>query len=77
MQAPDPLVDAVRRALEKDRRTRVIDLHVWSVGPGIYAAAATLVAPRDRLALEYRRRIPAELGIVHVQIEIHPDGARG
>ena len=43
-QAPDELVDAIRRSVESDGDGRVADLHVWLIGPGTYAASITVVA---------------------------------
>lgn len=50
---------------------RVVDLHVWSVGPGIRAAAISLVSHAPRAPDTYKSRIPNDLGIVHLTIEVH------
>lgn len=75
-QAPASLRDALRAALEADGDSRVSDLHVWTVGPGIHAAALTLVAAAPREPAAYLALIPRRLGIVHATIEVHrcPDG---
>jgi cation diffusion facilitator family transporter len=70
MQAPDHLVQAVRDGIEQDEETRLTDIHVWSIGPGIYAAALTVVATTPRTAEEYQGRVPAALGVVHMNIEV-------
>jgi hypothetical protein len=38
-QAPEPVLRAVREAIEGAADNRLYDLHVWSVAPGAYAAA--------------------------------------
>ncbi|MCW8851248.1 MAG: CDF family Co(II)/Ni(II) efflux transporter DmeF, partial [Gammaproteobacteria bacterium] len=45
-QAPEVLQREIREILEADEDTRVTDLHVWSIGPGIYSAQITLVGHR-------------------------------
>ncbi|NLV43652.1 MAG: CDF family Co(II)/Ni(II) efflux transporter DmeF [Candidatus Hydrogenedentes bacterium] len=70
MQAPDAIVAAVRNSLEQDGEARVTDLHVWSIGPCLYAAAINLVTSTPRQAEYYHDMIPPELGLVHVTIEV-------
>ena len=43
-QAPASVQDAIRRSLEGFRDTRVVDLHVWSIGPGLFAAEISVVS---------------------------------
>lgn len=69
-QAPQPILDGVRRAIESDDGTELNDVHIWSIGPGIYAAALMLESPRPRSPEEYKRRIPRELGIGHITLEV-------
>ena len=38
MQAPKELQEQVRQAIESEGDSRISDLHIWAVGPGIYAA---------------------------------------
>lgn len=69
MQAPEPLRKAIREAIERPGDGRVSDLHVWSVGPGIYAAEIGVVASEPLEADAYRALLPRDLGLVHVTIE--------
>lgn len=71
-QAPEPLQERVRNAIERDSGDRVSDLHVWSIGPGIWAAEITVVANDARDADAYRARLPEDLGLVHVTVEVQP-----
>jgi Co/Zn/Cd efflux system component len=57
-------------AIEARDGDRVVDLHVWSVGPGIYSAIVSVVAGDPASPEEYRRRLPGDLGIVHATIEV-------
>lgn len=69
LQAPADLRDAVRQALESDGDTRVSDLHVWAIGPGIHAAEIALVSSNPLPGEAYRRLLPDALGIVHATVE--------
>lgn len=68
-QAPEEVRRRIVAAMER-RGERVCDLHVWSVGPGIYAAEISLVTDRPGCASQFRARVPEGLGIVHVTIEV-------
>jgi hypothetical protein len=47
----------------------VADLHLWSIGPNIYALVMVVVAHHPATSEEYRARVPKHLGIVHMSIE--------
>ncbi len=70
-QAPRAMHDQVRAAIEGNGNdARLADLHLWSIGPGIYAAALAVVAGTPESPDAYRRRLPAGLGLVHVTVEV-------
>ena len=71
LQAPDEVREAIRKAIESEGDNRVSDLHVWSVGPGIYAAEIAIVSSRPRDPDDYYKLLPGELGLVHVTVETH------
>jgi cation diffusion facilitator family transporter len=71
-QAPPEVLQAVREALESGGDDRVIDLHVWTIGPGIHAAAITIVTGSPHEPRHYAAKIPRFLHIVHATIEVHP-----
>jgi len=70
-QGPTGIRDGVTRSIEADGDSRVADLHLWSIGPGVHAAEVTVVAHSPFTADEYRARIPRDLRLAHVSIEIH------
>lgn len=74
MQAPVDLREAVRERLEREDGSRVADLHVWSVGPNLYAAAVCVVAREPRAAEHYHGLLRSEERIAHVTVEVHRDG---
>lgn len=71
LQAPDAMLGTIRNSIESEGDNRVSDLHVWSVGPGIYAAEIAIVSSRPRDPDDYYKLLPGELGLVHVTVETH------
>jgi len=71
LQAPDEVLASIRKAIESEGDNRVSDLHVWSVGPGIYAAEIAIVSSQPRAPDGYYKLLPGELGLVHVTVETH------
>lgn len=69
MQAPEEVREAIRRSIERADQDRITDLHVWSVGPGIFAAEIGIVASAPKETDRYRELLPSDLGLVHVTIE--------
>lgn len=70
-QAPRAIRERVRAAIEGGGDdARLADLHLWSIGPGIYAAALAVVAGTPQAPDAYRKRLPTGLGLVHVTIEV-------
>lgn len=74
-QGPKHILQAIRRSIEDDGDSRVTDLHLWSIGPNVYAAVIMVVAHAPVSPDEYRARIPTDLGLAHISIEIHETAA--
>ena len=70
-QGPDRLIRRVEEAWGRDPAIEVHDLHIWSIGPGIYNLSAVVSVPTHWSASELRALIPSELGVVHSTIEVH------
>jgi cation diffusion facilitator family transporter len=70
-QAPDVMLERTRDAVEQLDGNRVTDLHIWSIGPGIYSASLAVVSTAPLPPEDYKALIPADLGIVHTVIEVH------
>lgn len=68
--APADLRNAVRESLESDG-SAVVDLHVWSIGPGLFAAVAALEADAAHDPAGYRERVLQIPQIVHASIEVN------
>jgi len=69
-QAPPEVLERLVAAVESDRRLRVSDLHVWSIGPGYLAAILSVAASSPCRRAEVERLIPDDLGIAHLTVEI-------
>ena len=70
--SPD-LTAEVRRRLS-DQGERVIDLHLWRLGPGHHAVIAVIAAVNPQSAASYRARLSGLAGLSHVTVEVHADG---
>ena len=70
-QGPDDLRETIRRRIESQNGNRVVDLHLWAIGPKLYSATVTIVADDPKPPDDYRNLIPDDLGIVHTVIEVH------
>ena len=70
--------ETLHRLLEACLQTdsdRVVDLHVWLIGPDIHAVEATIVSTKPQLPAVYRSKLPTDLGLAHIHIEVHPEDA--
>ena len=74
-QGPDDLRDMIRHRIESEAGggNRVVDLHLWAIGPRLYSAIIAVVAEEPRDPDHYKRLIPEGIGIVHVIVEVHAD----
>ncbi len=70
-QGPEEIRTAIRASIENASENRVSDLHLWSIGPGIHAAVIAVVTHGVLSPDDIKRRLPAELGLAHVTVEIH------
>ncbi|MDX1734595.1 MAG: CDF family Co(II)/Ni(II) efflux transporter DmeF [Halioglobus sp.] len=70
-QAQDSQLALLQEALEHDSTDRVCDLHYWSIGHGIYAAEIVIVSDDPLPPEHYKARIPSNLSIAHVTVEVH------
>lgn len=69
-QGPEPLRDAITRGIESEAETRVSDLHLWSVGPGVYVLVLTVVAKDPQSPDHYKHLLPRNGYLAHVTIEV-------
>ena len=66
------LAERIRARLEETHGDRVTDLHVWRVGPGRFAAIASLVSDDARAPEHYKERLTDIACLAHVTLEVNP-----
>jgi Co/Zn/Cd efflux system component len=72
------VADAVRRAVESDADNKVVDLHVWRVGPGHIAAVLSVITREPRPPAHYKSLLAAIPTLSHVTVEVEtPDAMAG
>jgi cation diffusion facilitator family transporter len=67
---PDEITrERVRRAIENDG-DRVVDLHLWRLGPGHLAAVVAIATSKSRDATFYRGRLASFACLSHITVEV-------
>lgn len=69
-EGPAELREDVRATIEGIADSRISDLHVWSIGPALYAAEISLVTHEPYSAEIYKRRLAHRPELVHVTVEV-------
>lgn len=67
---PSPELTAEVRRRLSDQGERVIDLHLWRLGPGHHAAIAVIAAEHPAPVATYRARLAGLAGLSHVTVEV-------
>lgn len=70
-QASVDIQQKVVDGIEKNGDNRVADLHLWTVGPDIYAAIVSVVTEIPKPPEYYKQLIPSGLKFVHVTVEVN------
>jgi len=71
---PSPELTAEVRRRLSDEGERVIDLHLWRLGPGHHAVIAVIAAANPRPVATYRARLAGLAGLSHVTVEVRGGG---
>ncbi|MGF7177214.1 CDF family Co(II)/Ni(II) efflux transporter DmeF [Azospirillum doebereinerae] len=69
-EAPAEVREAVRGAIEADGDSRIADLHIWSIGPGLFTTVLSVVSHEPRSPDHYKALLPTGLGLVHPVVEV-------
>jgi cation diffusion facilitator family transporter len=64
------LQQTIKNNIENYDGNKVVDLHIWAIGPNIYNAIISIVTDSPKQPDHYRKLLPNNLGIVHTTIEI-------
>jgi len=67
---PSPELTAEVRRRLSDEGERVMDLHLWRLGPGHHAVIAVIAADHPKPAATYRARLAGLAGLSHVTVEV-------
>jgi cation diffusion facilitator family transporter len=70
-QVPAAIRQKVVDGIQKSGDNQVVDLHLWAVGPDIYAAIVSVATGEPRSPEYYKRLIPGDLQLVHVTVEVN------
>lgn len=70
-QIPEAVQKRIVGILEGYKDTRVVDLHIWAIGPGIYSSEIGLVTKYPQAPEIYKDMIPDDTGVVHSTVEVH------
>lgn len=70
-QAEPAAAERIRESIHERPGDRLADLHVWSVGPGVSAAILAIVSDDPLRPQDYAAKLPADLGLGHVTVEVH------
>mgnify|MGYP002029978465 FL=1 len=62
--------DSIRKTIENDDN-RIVDLHLWAVGPDIYSAVISIVSRSPQQPEYYKSLLANDLALDHVSIEVH------
>ncbi|MEQ8768725.1 MAG: CDF family Co(II)/Ni(II) efflux transporter DmeF [Planctomycetota bacterium] len=62
---------AIRESIESEPGDEIVDLHLWSIGPGLKALILAIRSESPSSPDEYRQRLPHIHGLEHVTIEVH------
>lgn len=69
------MAESVRQAIE-DRGDKVVDLHVWRVGPGLMSAVVSVgTSESQRDARFYHVVLERNKGLSHLTVEVQPSHA--
>lgn len=70
-QASEQVQETIRSTLESEAVNRVVDLHVWTLGPGITAATVSVVTTVPRPPHYYKSLLDGVTKLEHLTIEVN------
>jgi len=68
-QAPSEICEGILEAID-GLGAEVTDLHVWSIGPGLYSAIVSVETDGPECASRYRKTILSDARISHLTVEV-------
>jgi cation diffusion facilitator family transporter len=69
-RTPDPaMAERLRQAIESEG-DRVIDLHLWRLGPGHLGAIVSVATSKQHESAHYRQKLAAFSDLSHITVEV-------
>jgi cation diffusion facilitator family transporter len=62
--------DSIRKTIENDDN-RIVDLHLWAVGPDIYSVIISIVSRSPQQPDYYKSLLANHLTLEHISVEVH------
>lgn len=70
-QGPVEIVEEIRSHVEADEDCQITDLHLWSIGPGIYSLILAIDSKDQKDADYFRNKLSHHPELVHVTVEVN------
>ncbi len=70
-QASADTCNSIQLAIESEESSRIVDLHVWTIGPDIYSAVISIVSNNPQQPAYYKSRIAELIELQHVSVEVN------
>lgn len=70
-QVSDEQQEVIRQTIEEEAGNRVVDLHLWTVGPNVQAASLTVVSTVPKSPEHYKKQLRHVTDVDHVTVEVH------
>lgn len=64
-------MQAIHSAIEQDADNRIVDLHVWRIGPNHYSASVSIVTHEPRAPAHYKQLLRDIPHLDHVIVEVN------
>jgi len=70
-QGPESIREKILDCIQQDKESRVTDLHIWEISPGIFAATISVTTYGQKSPDDYKCLVPSNLRLGHVIIEVN------
>jgi cation diffusion facilitator family transporter len=70
-QGPENVQSMIKSCVEDGGENRIADLHLWSIGPGLYGLILAVVSHTPKQPSFYKQLLPSNMGLAHITIEVH------
>ena len=70
-QGPKETEESIRAAIEAEAGNRIVDLHIWTLGPNITAASIAIVTTVPRPPHYYKALLSDVVKVKHLTIEVN------